>query len=437
MYALTPLKVYAMEAVRDDPACMARMERMLGAVGWKAEEVAWVAEETLPSVMGELLSLWPPQTVPDGCVRSYMRPWVFTKMDLSANRPSVRPVLARCPDGTPERLLRRICGQFITVVDQHPYEVDQPRNLVCWPTLNLGTIEGCPHGCQYCGGGRDSKALVITLNLEEYMEQVVGPVIEANPWSKVLRMILDNTELVAFEPEYGLFDLFSRKLAEYDGRWGHFHTAGAYADWLEEIPHRDRLIGVWSTSADEVVRDFEPGAGPAVDRYHAARKCQDLGVPVRFKYKPVIPIRGWREAYRATIEQALQIVRPESIGFCLYAWNSYAHMMETLPTDLLDPECLDAARRTADEMKDRRCGPFPHETRREIYRFFIREIRRWDKDVLLYVSTETREMWDELQEELGQDPRCYVCGCSSVAVPGRKLAVSPGFRYSTYNPAPV
>ena len=84
-----------------------------------------------------------------------------------------------------------------------------------------------------------------------------------------------------------------------------------------------------------------------------------------------------------------------------------------------------------------RTGPFPHEVRNEIYRFFIREVRRWDRDVLLYVSTETREMWDELKDELGQDPRSYLCGCSSVAVPGRRLALSPGFRYSTYNPTPV
>ena len=57
--------------------------------------------------------------------------------------------------------------------------------------------------------------------------------------------------------------------------------------------------------------------------------------------------------------------------------------------------------------------------------------------MLLYVSTETREMWDELKDELGQDPRCYVCGCSSVAVPGRRLGLSPGFRFSTYSPTPV
>jgi hypothetical protein len=96
-----------------------------------------------------------------------------------------------------------------------------------------------------------------------------------------------------------------------------------------------------------------------------------------------------------------------------------------------------AAREAQDEMQKWRCGPFPHHVRKEVYQFLIREVRRWDPDVLLYISTETREMWDELQDELGQDPRSYVCACSSVAVPGRKLALSPAFRYSTYHPTPL
>jgi hypothetical protein len=46
-------------------------------------------------------------------------------------------------------------------------------------------------------------------------------------------------------------------------------------------------------------------------------------------------------------------------------------------------------------------------------------------------------MWDELKDELGQDPSAYVCACSSVAVPGGGLALNPGLRYSTYHPTPV
>jgi hypothetical protein len=118
-------------------------------------------------------------------------------------------------------------------------------------------------------------------------------------------------------------------------------------------------------------------------------------------------------------------------------WNTYESMASTLPLELLDPEFVAAARESAAEMKCVGTGPFPHQVRKAIYQSLIREVRRWDEDVPLFLCTESREMWDELTVELGQDPRAYLCACSSVAVAGRKLALSPAFRYSTYHPTPL
>ena len=437
MYPLTPMKIYMLERVGDDPACARRMERMLGALGKTTDDVVTITEGNLPDVVAELAALWPPDEVPPGRVRSFMRPIVFTTMDLSARRPDLSGLLERCPKGTSVAELDKIFGHLMTAIDQHPHNLDQRNNCVCWPTYNFGTASGCPHGCLYCGAGREGKFLAITLNLEEYMEKVVGPVIECNPWNKVFRMILSGSDLITFEPEYGLHDLFARKLARYEDRYGHFHTASSNVAWMADLAHRDRLVGVWSVTCEAVARDIEPGTGCAMDRFDAARTCQRMGIPVRFKFKPVIPVRNWRDEYASIIKQAFERTRPDSIGFCLYIWNTVESLTGTINEELLDPDCLTAAREAADEMNGAREGPFPHSVRAEIYRHLIREVRRWDKDVLLYVSTETREMWDDLKDELGQDPRTYICGCGSVAVPGRKLALSPGFRYSTYHPTPL
>lgn len=436
MYPLKPMKVYMLDRVQDNSRCVARMERILDAVGKSSNDVVCITDENLPNIVDELQHLWPPESVPPGQIRTYMRPLVFTTMDLSEKRPDLKPFLKRCPDGTPLGALNNIFGHLTTAVDQHPHERDQKNNCVCWPTYNFGTMSGCPHGCLYCGSGRSGKFITIALNLEDYMEQVVGPTIEKYQWNKVFRMILGGADLITFEPEYGLFDLFTRKLSQYEDRYGHFHTASSNVDWIADLPHRDRLVGVWSTTCEAVSRDIEPGSPSAIDRFEAGRKCQEMGIPVRYKFKPIIPVRDWREEYAYAIEQALKLSKPESIGFCLYIWNTYDSLIKTIEPSLLDEEYLEAAREASEEMKDIKTGPFPHHVRAEIYRFLINEVRRWDKDVLLYVSTESREMWDELKEELGQDPRAYVCGCSSVAVPGRRLALSPDFRYSTYSPTP-
>jgi DNA repair photolyase len=381
--------------------------------------------------------MWPPPEQGNGTPVSYRRPLVFTTMDLSYKRADLRPLVERCPEGTSLGTLTSIHGYMTTAIDQHPYNRDYPEGCVCWPTYNFGTVQGCSHGCLYCGQGRAGKFLSIALNLEAYMQQVVGPVIEANPWNRVFRMILGGADLITFEPEYGLFDLFTKKLAEYEERYGHFHTTSSNVAWLDDLPHKDRLVGVWSTMCETAAREIETGTGNALDRIDAARKVQDMGIPVRYKLKPIIPVKGWREEYAALLEASVKRTQPESIGFCLYIWNTYASMADTLPLDKLDGDCVAAARDSAERMAGDRRGPFPHEVRKEIYQHMIREVRRWDPDVKLYVCTESRLMWDELKDELGQDPLNYVCGCGSAAIPGGGLALSRGFRYSTYSPTPA
>ncbi|MCM8770198.1 MAG: radical SAM protein [Candidatus Omnitrophica bacterium] len=436
MYPLSPARIYVLERVYQDSRWVKRLERILRSLN-NAPDPVIITGKNLPEVLEELKTLWPPATVPPELPKSFTRPLVFTTMELHLPRPNLKNLLDKCPKGTSLGELENIYGHMSTAIDQHPHSRDQENNCVCWPTYNFGTIVGCSHGCLYCGEGREGKFLSVALNLEEIMEKVVRPVIEANPWNRVFRMILQGADLITFEPEYGLFDLFSQTLASYPERYGHFHTSSANVDWLAELKHKERLVGVWSVSCEKVAQEIELGTGKATDRFDAARKCQEIGIPVRFKFKPVIPVKDWQKEYAAVIDYALKNTQPESIGFCLYIWNTFESMSRTLPLDLLDPECVQAAREAQEEMKGKRCGPFPHETRKNIYRFLIQEVRRRNKEILLYLSTETREMWDELKDELGQDPRFYICGCSSVAVPGKKLALNPGLRYSTYNVTPV
>lgn len=437
MYPLTPSKVFVVEDVKSDDLCMVRLNRLLDAVGYSPDDVVWITDDNLGEAVADLQCLWPPETVPAGKIRTYMRPWVCNRIEVTGNRPDLRPLLKKCPEGTSQGELARIFGHINIAEDQHPHKHDRAQNTVCWPTYNLGTITGCPHGCLYCGEGKSGKFLGVGLNLEEYMEKVVGPVIEAYPWNKVFRMILQGADLMSFEPEYGLFDLFSTKLAEYEGRYGHFHTGGANVDWLADLAHKDRLIGVWSTTCESISQDIEPGSGAACERVDAGRKCQEMGIPVRYKFKPIIPVKNWRQEYADIIKYMLENSKPESIGFCVYMWLPFETLASQIDLDLLDSDFVEAARKAIPEMKGVKTGPFPHEIRKEIYQHMIREVRKWDKDVLLYVSTETREMWDELKGELGQDPACYICACSSVAVPGRKLALSPGLKFSTYARSPV
>ena len=432
MYPLAPMRLFMYRGVEDNAPALARVRRMVEAFGRTMDEVVRFDEDSVPEVIAELKGLWPPETVPEGQVRTFLRPLVFTMQRWGDAAVDLGPIVERCLEGT-GGWVRNILGQFEAVRHTHPRDDDQEKGYVCWPTMDFGTMTGCPHGCHYCGEGKSGRFIAIGVNMEDYVAEVVEQTVLDNPWQRCFRMIGWGADHISFEPENGLFDLFTAKLAEHD-RYGYFHTTSTNVEWIADLPHKDRLIGVWSVTCDAVARLIEPGSGPAVGRFDAAAKCQAMGLPVRFKFKPVIPVRNWREEYAAAIEEMMKRTKPESVGFCLFIWNSFRQMCEKLDVDLLAPEIVAAARDSQEAMEGAIVAPFPHETRAMIYRFLIEQVRRWDADVPLYVSTETREMWDELKDELGQDPRAYVCGCSSVAVPGRRLKLCEELRYSTYSP---
>jgi hypothetical protein len=204
-------------------------------------------------------------------------------------------------------------------------------------------------------------------------------------------------------------------------------------DWIADLERKDRLIAIFSVTTESIARDLEPGTGEsAFARFDAGARLNKMGVPVRYKFKPVIPIKGWREEYAAAIEYMCKVSEAESVGFCVIMWMGLDALGEKIPLEMLDPEFVQAARAAAAQMEGNVCAPFPHEVRKEIYQFLIREVRKHDQEVLLYVSTESREMWEELAGELGQSPKAFFCGCSPVALPGRKLSLSAGCPHSTF-----
>jgi hypothetical protein len=69
-------------------------------------------------------------------------------------------------------------------------------------------------------------------------------------------------------------------------------------------------------------------------------------------------------------------------------------------------------------MKDTLARPFPPEVRAEIYRHHLREIRKWNQDVPVSLSTENFSMWKEIGAEFGFKAGNYPCGCGPFTVPG-------------------
>ena len=419
MYPLRPEKIYAHEALRGNPDAMERMARFLASTHTSAADVDWFSPADAVRVSGELAGWRGDFGQPDW---KFRQPIVFTNFAL-AGTAAEDPVIANKPEGESLYHLEYVLGYLPIFTPQHTPEKDADSGMVCWPSMFLASVNGCSHGCVYCGSGRGGKALIIALNVKEYLDKGIRRVIEDNPWQKCFLM-MGSADIATLEPEYGLFEDFLNLLAEYDDRYGYFHTNGDCVDWVEGLTHRERVIGVWSLCSNESAALLEPCAPPASSRIEAMSKLCEWGVPVRVKMKPIIPIRDWRESYAGCIDELLAKAKPETLGFTTMIWSTFERLERILDTDRLDPEFVAAARDAQEEMKDSRHGPFPHEMRAEMYRFLIAEARKRDPDLPLFISTETARMWDELAPVLGQNPRKFLCGCNPVQGPGPRYVPS-------------
>ncbi len=408
-----------------------RMERMIGAMELPDSGMQEFSRDETPQVLEDLRNAWDAEMVFDEPWGPWARPVVFTVQDLESTTPEYEEIVERLPEGIGLSSVHSLLGHIPPTKKFHQRKDDWDKDYVCWPTEDFGTMAGCPHGCQYCGTGKSSFFTAVGLNMEDFMETVVPRLAAERPWQKCFRMIGWGADHIAWEPEYDVIGRYAAKLAELD-RYGYFHSASANVDWLEDVEHRDRLIGIWSTSCESMARDIEPGSGPAIERIEAGAKCESWGIPVRFKLKPMIPMENWREEYADLLEQMCTLTSPESIGFCVVMWNTIESLDAKIDLDLLDQEYVQAAWDAADEMEGVVTGPFPHDVRAEIYHYLVDQVRRWDEDVPLYVSTESREIWDEMAKALGQRPESFFCGCNPIGLPGGKLAVSKDCPHSTY-----
>ncbi|NUQ01920.1 MAG: hypothetical protein HUU35_18905, partial [Armatimonadetes bacterium] len=319
---------------------------------------------------------------------------------------------AECPAGTPSSLVAQLLGHGGRGLAREQWTSGRG---VCRARVQFDTLYGCPHGCAYCAGGQ---VAVVNVNLEEFIEREVAPAATAEPWQKVFMLNSSLSDTLCFEPEYGLAELLASWFAGTADQAWLIHTKSANVDALLDLDHRGRTVMLWSLTGASAARLIEPATASPTARIEAARRCQAAGYPVRFKLKPIVPVRGWRDEYRELIARLFATVRPESVGMFMLAWMEAAELESILDPDLLDPDFLAAMRQATPAMAGINTGPFPPAARAEVYRYLIHDVRRHDQQVPLFLCTETLELWRELGSLLGTDPAHYVCGCGPQSAPG-------------------
>jgi len=292
---------------------------------------------------------------------------------------------------------------------------------ICRPAWRLHLSWGCPHKCFYCGF---TGVVTAMANLDEYRAKL-EELVEKNPW-ELCWLYDDDAEPLALEPEYGGMKMLVEFFGATPDRYLTVHTKSANVDFLEQLDHRGHTIITWSLTGRTQSALMEARSGTMEERIAAAAKVGEWGYTPRFKFKPIVPVVGWREELADMVRLVFERSRPDNITLFTLAWMDCADLVKLADTAMLDPWALDAARDAADEMAHQSTRPFPPHVRQAIYEFAVDEIRKYDTEIPVALSTESPEMWRALGPKLGFSASNYVCGCGPQVTPGlRKLAVNP------------
>jgi len=417
--AFQPPRVYVLKDVWDRPECARRAERIVEACA--GAEVRTFAYDELPDIvveegwdhfprMGELAEVPPPIPVLG----------VFRFDRDEVKRITKRMRAAYKGDGS-FPWTRAAGGQAFRFFCSSMDEIKPNPEHVCRPQWSIQQGSGCPHQCAYCAlGGR----IITHVNTEEYIDRLAD-LLAQNPWQKTF-LYDDVMDVPTLEPQHDSLRPLMQFFETTGDRYLIIHTKTDRVQPIIDAGAPKNTIIAWSLSGPTQSAQLEKMAGTTESRIEAARGCQEAGIQIRYKFKPIIPVPNWRDEAAYTIDLALRRTQPDNLSMTVLMWMDFEDLRACIPDELLDPAFVHAADGAKHELRGSRMSPFPHEMREQVYRHYLAEIRKRDPDIPVTVSTESLAMWKSLGADLGFTPADYVCGCGAGATPGRRaLDTSP------------
>ncbi|MBI2440195.1 MAG: hypothetical protein HYV35_02370 [Lentisphaerae bacterium] len=288
MYDLHPAQVFVHKRVYANPLALARLDRMLGALGHPPVQV--VDERDTDRII---------EAVGVGDSQAEQCPRWRQGVEKRAEDPAflfntfVWDEELRTPNPK-ERL--NSCAQMIASVmagvgedfafsQRNPSLLSPEKAHVCQGGWGIHSLKGCVHKCDYCEEGY---LVNFMLDLEEFAEHVLR-MMERRPEQKLYRYDL-YSDSICFEPEYGASAILASAFAETADKYLLFYTKSANVEHLLNLPHKAHSIFYCTLATATVCREIERGT-PGMDaRIAALRRCQEAGYVVRVGFSPIVPI---------------------------------------------------------------------------------------------------------------------------------------------------
>jgi hypothetical protein len=257
----------------------------------------------------------------------------------------------------------------------------------------------------------------VRLDVEAFVERVID--LAKKRKTQSLYKLNNRTDILGLEPEYGLARALVERFAELSGPHLMLYTKGASVDHLVDLDHRGQTVASFTLTPDPVAKMLEQGAPPPSERIRAMERMFVAGYPVRVRFSPIVPIRGWRDAYADLIRRVFSVARPELITLWTLSMVDFDELDQIVPPETLDEGAHASARDAAGEMQGQKGAPFPPTLRASISRELVGMIRTYSSDTHVSLCLETPEVWAATGPLVGDPHRRggFLCNCGPLVTP--------------------
>jgi len=291
-------------------------------------------------------------------------------------------------------------------------EIDH-NGVMCHSAVEIQSAVGCPFDCTYCPYG---SFVCIRLDVERFVDRVMGLVSE-QPRQRLFKLN-NRTDTLALEPEYGLASALVTRFSELPGRFLMLYSKGDEVDHLTGLDHGGKTIASFTLSPEPVAALLEAGAPSPAARLAAIEKLARAGYPIRVRFSPIVPIRGWRGAYWRLVQRLAAAASPELVTLWSLSMIDFEDLGSIVPLEELDAPMLAAARAAAEDMRGSKGAPFPEETRAEMYGEIASMVHALTPSTQVALCLETPRVWNTLGSRVVRRiGGGFLCNCGPRAVP--------------------
>lgn len=251
--------------------------------------------------------------------------------------------------------------------------------------INLGF--GCRFECEYCflQQYQNLHAILLPANVQDFLDKIDSAKFNKGPFDRPRIGSGEFTDSLVFDDltQYSaqLVPFFrARPQLQFE-----FKTKSVCIDGLLRQNGAENVVVSWSVNAAQFIESAEHFTPSLSQRLEAAAAVARAGYRIGFHFDPVVPFKGWKEAYAAAAAQIAASVPKEkvawiSVGLLRFSRELKKAVENRFPENtILDGEFLlefDGKMR------------YPEALRKEAYEYFVPLLKELFPQSTVYVCME-------------------------------------------------